>query len=112
MQLLFEDEKILELGKKTHPPSRLRIVMMGSTFDTMVNSWNLDIDSDELSNKCGAEIIKARKIFKNLFNPNLEVEISMNEILNTWPLTKRLKDNWTDKVRPELLKHSFKNLAP
>lgn len=105
------DYKTAIPGKSIHPAPKLRQLMVTSTFFSICESWQLDIDIDVLTNELGGASVEAIKSYQVITNKKVNKEVFDKKYYGENPIPKILTDNWTNNLRNELLKYTYKPLA-
>jgi hypothetical protein len=111
--LIFGDDNFRDIqpGKTMHPPPRMRQLMIASTFYTINEKWNLNLDFDILTEKICISSIEAILAFQEITCKKINKEAYEDKYYVDNPISKNLTNNWSNCVRGELVKHTFKPLA-
>jgi hypothetical protein len=111
--LIFGDGNYQDIqpGKTIHPPPRMRQLMVASTFYTINEKWNLDLDLDILTKKIGSKTIEANEAYMEITGKKINKEVFEDKYYKNNKTPQILVGNWSDKLRKELIKHSYKPLA-
>lgn len=105
------DYKDVQPGRTIHPPPRIRQLMISSTFYTINEKWNLNLDIDILTEKIYSKTIEANLAYQEITGKKINKEVFEKKYYSDNPIPGILIDNWTNNLRQDLMKHSFKSLA-
>lgn len=98
-------------GYSSHPPPTVRHLMIGSTFGSMIDKWNLNVSVDDFYEKIADGAKEAFKCYLEITNKKLNKEAYSKEFYQENPLFGSLLSHWSNHLRNNLLTYTYKPLA-
>lgn len=105
------DYQNVEPGKSSHPDPQVRQFSLLSTYYSIIENWQLDIDYKILFEKLIVGLKESHRAYEKLTGKKINLELYRPEFYVEHPLNNALRDNWENRMRNELLVYTFKPLA-
>jgi hypothetical protein len=99
----------LSLGSATHPEPRIRQMMLSWTMGPVADQHNLD--RGKMNSMLVPTIIESERAYTALTGNQIDRESFNPKYIDSNPLPRELRNNWTLNIREKLLPYTYKKLA-